>query len=103
MLVFFLHAALLGSDRKRRFAYAFPMTHQKSRMGVDMNRWAEILKDAPEVIARVKVPGLLGGLIAKGTLQNLDSEGRGPRRIFLGKRVGYAKQDLIAWLNERAK
>ena len=68
-----------------------------------MDRFSEILKDAPAVIARTKVPGLLGGLIAKGTLQNLDSEGRGPRRIVLGKRVGYAKQDLIDWLNGRMK
>ena len=67
------------------------------------DRIAEALKDAPEIIARVKVPSLLGGLISKGYLQNLDSAGLGPRRIVLGRRVGYAKKDLIAWLVARAK
>ena len=65
------------------------------------NRISEALKDAPELIARVRVPALLGGLISRGHLQNLDSKGLGPRRLMIGRRVVYAKKDLIEWLSSR--
>lgn len=66
-------------------------------------RIAEALKNAPEIIARTHVPALLGGLISRGHLQNLDCKGLGPRRIMVGRRVGYLKADLIDWLNGRMK
>ncbi len=56
----------------------------------------------PPIIARNKIDRYLGGLISRGYLQNLDSAGKGPRRIKLGRRVGYMREDLIAWLEERA-
>ena len=79
------------------------MMDTKSRGGARMdNRIAEALKNAPELIARKNVPALLGGLISRGYLQNLDSKGLGPRRIQIGRRCGYAKNDLIAWLVSRS-
>jgi hypothetical protein len=65
-------------------------------------RITEALKDAPDIISRTKVPALLGGLISRGYLQNLDSKGLGPRRIMIGRRCAYLKKDLIEWLVSRS-
>lgn len=32
-------------------------------------------------------------------MQNLDSEGRGPDKKYLNKRVAYPRKSLIRWLN----
>jgi len=55
----------------------------------------------PPVIARNKIGFFLGGLLSKGYMQNLDSEGKGPKRIKIGKRCGYVREDLIDWLRSR--
>lgn len=73
------------------------------RGGAMDNRIAEALEKVPEIIPRTKVPALLGGLLSRGYLQNLDSKGLGPRRIMLGRRCVYFKVDLIAWLMSRAR
>lgn len=52
----------------------------------------------PPVIARKDITKYLGGLISRGYLANLDSQGRGPRSIKTGRRVAYLREDLIAWL-----
>lgn len=67
------------------------------------DRLTDALKNAPEIIPRKAVPALLGGLISRGYLQNLDCKGLGPRRIMIGRRCAYLKADLIAWLIARAK
>jgi len=67
------------------------------------DRIAEALKHAPDIIPRTKVPALLGGLISRGYLQNLDSQGRGPHRLMIGRRCAYLKTDLIQWLTERTR
>lgn len=36
---------------------------------------------------------------SRGTLQNLDCEGRGPEKVMFGKRVAYERENLIIWLN----
>lgn len=59
-------------------------------------------KDLPPIIARHDIEHLLGGLITKGYLQNLDSEGLGPEKIRIGRKVAYMRDDLIAWLQRRA-
>ena len=56
----------------------------------------------PPIIARNKIDRYLGGLISRGYLENLDSQGKGPRRIRLGRRVGYLREDLISWLESRS-
>jgi len=37
------------------------------------------------------------------TLANLDCKNEGPPRVCFGKRVGYPREGLITWLNNRAK
>lgn len=64
--------------------------------------YEELERLLPPVVARTSVPKLLGGLISVGRLANLDSEGRGPRRIKLGRKTGYLRSDLIAWMRQRA-
>jgi len=64
--------------------------------------FSSLLNSLPAVVARKQVPALLGGLISEGYLQNLDSEGKGPRKIKFGRRVGYTREDLIAWLEARS-
>ncbi len=39
---------------------------------------------------------------SRGTMQNMDSEGRGPGKVMFGKRVAYKREDLIQWLNSMA-
>jgi hypothetical protein len=79
------------------------MTRIKNIKGGYMDsRIAEALKEAPELIPRTKAPALLGGLISRGYLQNLDSKGLGPRKIMIGRRVVYLKLDLIEWLVARS-
>jgi len=68
-----------------------------------MDKLTEALKDAPNLIPRKAVPALLGGLISRGYLQNLDSKGLGPKRAVIGRRVAYFKDDLIQWLASRMK
>ena len=36
---------------------------------------------------------------ARGTMENLDSQGRGPAKVMFGKRVAYEREALILWLN----
>jgi len=55
----------------------------------------------PPVISRNKISYYLGGLLSVGYMQNLDSEGKGPKRIKIGKRCGYLREDLIEWLRSR--
>lgn len=55
----------------------------------------------PPVIARSEIGKILGGLIAPKTLANADSTGTGPKKAWaVGKKVVYAREDLIAWLGE---
>lgn len=35
---------------------------------------------------------------SRGTMQNLDSEGRGPKAVVIGGKVAYTRADLIEWL-----
>lgn len=66
-----------------------------------MGNLNNLLQTLPPIISRNKINLFLGGLISKGTLQNLDSEGKGPRRIKIGRKVGYLREDFVAWLKER--
>ena len=51
----------------------------------------------PPIISRSKINYLTGGLITKKHIQNLDSEGKGPKQIKCGKRVGYLREDFVTW------
>ncbi len=56
----------------------------------------------PAIIARTKIEELLGGIISRTYLQNLDSENRGPEKIYIGRKVAYTREALITWLKSRA-
>ena len=55
----------------------------------------------PPIIARAEVGKLLGGVISSKRLANLDSEGKGPKRMRIGRKVAYKTEDLLDWLAAR--
>jgi len=63
--------------------------------------YAEMEKTLPPVFARTEVPRLFGNLISVGRLANLDSEGKGPRTIRIGRKTGYTRKDFIEWISNR--
>jgi hypothetical protein len=62
-----------------------------------------LIKSLPPMISRDHVEKYLGGVISPKTLANLDSEGKGPRRMRIGRKVAYFTEDLLEWLSLRAK
>jgi len=56
----------------------------------------------PPIISRDHVSELLGGVISSKTLANLDSEGKGPKRMRIGRKVAYLTEDLLEWMAARA-
>ncbi|MBI5518604.1 MAG: hypothetical protein HY916_00945 [Desulfovibrio sp.] len=68
---------------------------------MNLDAYADLEKTLPPIIARTEVPKLTGGLISAGRLANLDCLGQGPRRITLGRKVGYLRADFITWLRSR--
>lgn len=62
---------------------------------------ADLLDELPPIIGRTEVSRLTGGLIHPRTLANHDSAGTGPRRIKLGRKIGYFRNDFVAWLTSR--
>jgi len=59
-------------------------------------------KELPTVFARAEVPNLLGGMIAAGTLANLDSAKSGPAGTFrMGRKVIYRRDPFLVWLGDR--
>ena len=66
--------------------------------------WERLELSLPPVFARTKVDRYCGGLIAAGTLANLDSQGKGPAvRVRVGKQVGYERASFVEWLKGRAQ
>lgn len=56
----------------------------------------------PELIWRSKwneIAATHGLPFKRGYMQNLDSAGFGPKKLYLRGRVAYLKKDLIEWLN----
>jgi len=64
--------------------------------------FSSLYRTLPPIVARKEIARYLGGIISKGYLANLDSEGQGPKRIRIGRHVGYLREDLIAWLQARS-
>ena len=60
-------------------------------------------KTLPPLISRDHVEKYLGGVITAKTLANLDSEGKGPKRMRIGRKVAYMTEDLLEWLSLRTK
>ncbi len=68
---------------------------------MNSDAYAELEHTLPPVISRSEAYRLLGGLISVGRLANLDSLGKGPPRITLGRKVGYLRSPFIAWMRSR--
>lgn len=55
------------------------------------------------IVARSKIGEFTGGMISRGTMANLDSQGLGPDgAIRIGRVAGYMVVPLIKWLEQRA-
>lgn len=61
----------------------------------------DLLSTLPPIVPRHRIEQYLPGFISKGYLANLDSIGTGPRKVRIGAKVGYLREDLIAWLKGR--
>ena len=65
--------------------------------------WERLEAALPPVFARAKIGAFSGGIIASGTMANLDSQGKGPSvRVRIGKQVGYERTSFLQWLRERS-
>jgi len=65
-------------------------------------RLENLAEKLPPIIARDHVENFLGGVISSKRLANLDSLGKGPKRIRIGRKVAYKTNDLLEWLESRA-
>ena len=53
------------------------------------------------IVARQEIGKFSGGAISPRTVANLDSLGRGPEKIQVGRKTCYRAIDLATWLIER--
>ncbi len=53
------------------------------------------------MVARNEIDRFTGGLISPSTMANLDSQGKGPVKIKLGKKIAYPVEPFVEWLNRR--
>ena len=60
-----------------------------------------LLDSLPPIVPRHRIENYLPGIISRGYLQNLDSLGKGPRKVLVGRKVVYMREDLISWLRAR--
>ena len=65
--------------------------------------FAELAEKLPPIISRDHVERLLGGVISSKSLANLDSLGKGPTRMRIGRKIAYRTEDLLDWLDARTK
>ncbi len=56
-----------------------------------------------QIIARTEIKKFTGGMINEKYQANLDSAGKGPERIRIGRKIGYPKYPYVAWLAGRAR
>jgi len=64
--------------------------------------WDELLPKETGLFFRYRWPeysSRYGLPFAKGTLQNLDSEGRGPEAVVVAGKVAYRRESLVKFLN----
>ena len=64
--------------------------------------WEEILPQETRLYFRhrwAEYASRWGLPLARGTLQNLDSEGRGPEAVVIAGKVAYQRESLVRFLN----
>lgn len=53
----------------------------------------------PPIFSRETASKMIGGIFSPKTLSNFDAAGKRPKKkIKIGKRVAYEKDDFVAWL-----
>ena len=67
---------------------------------IDLSSLSEKL---PPIISRDRIEKYLGGAITAKRLANLDSEGSGPPRFRVGRKVVYETPKLLEWLANRSE
>ena len=77
-------------------SYGIPSFQSTEQFNYD-----DLLAVLPPVIPRKDIERLLGGIITRGHLANLDYLGEGPPRIEVGKHVGYLRGPFVEWLKQR--
>ena len=67
--------------------------------------FSEMAKKWPSShVERSRVGEFTGGIIAPGTMANLDSKGQGvPGATHVGRRVVYPCMGIVKWLEDRAE
>lgn len=55
------------------------------------------------IVSRTEISKFSGGLLTPRTLANLDSLNAGPPRGNCGRKVFYPVDELVKWLEEKAK
>jgi len=63
----------------------------------------DLAKTLPPLIPRHCIGDYLPGIISPGHLANLDSQRCGPKRLKIGSKVVYTREDLLAWLAARIR
>ncbi len=64
----------------------------------------DFIKNAPDIMTREKLIDLMGNVITKKTLANLDSCGKGiGEKLYIGRKRCYRKSDAIDWLKQRIR
>jgi len=53
------------------------------------------------IVTRTALPIFTGGLVAESYQANLDSQGQGPERIKIGRKVAYSTRVYTDWLKTR--
>ena len=94
-------AAMAAGRQKKAEARAQTAGPPERAMNADEEQFVQdLLPHLPPVIARAKVPQILGGLVGVGSLANADSAGRGPEKAYkIGCRmVAYNTESLLRWI-----
>ncbi len=63
---------------------------------------SEIKQTLPPIIPRADLPKF-NWLYTKGYMANLDSENKGPKKIRIGRKICYHRNDLLEWLGKRCE
>lgn len=57
----------------------------------------------PIMVAREKIGDYLGGVYTPKYMARLDAEGKGPKRLRIGRKIAYRSEDLVEWLEANAR
>lgn len=57
----------------------------------------------PPIVPRSDIDLYIPGVYSARTMANLDSRGRGPRRVRIGGKVCYKREDLCEWLEDNSR